>query len=146
MYSKKKKKKKFIPMHPIWVHFIYICEGIEENRDCSGRGILLKSTETATYSWVLADALASSASRSSTYSSSSVNLPETFSQFCPFGGRNWEGTRKTMNREVKNGKLNELHKLGQTQWVERVRNFFFFFNLCNTLKLVNHIKLTIFHM
>ncbi|KAK4594633.1 hypothetical protein RGQ29_018354 [Quercus rubra] len=36
--------------------------------------------------WVLADALASSASPS-TYSSS-VNLPETFSQFCPFGGRN----------------------------------------------------------
>ncbi|KAK7857213.1 hypothetical protein CFP56_019175 [Quercus suber] len=49
---------------------------------------LLSDRTLADYSWVLADALASSASRSSTYSSSSVNLPETFSQFCPFGGRN----------------------------------------------------------
>ncbi|KAF3951498.1 hypothetical protein CMV_022856 [Castanea mollissima] len=31
-YSKEKKKKSSIPMCPIWVHFIYICEGIEEKQ------------------------------------------------------------------------------------------------------------------
>ena len=88
-------------MRPIRVHFIYICEGIEENRDCSGRGILLKSTETATYSWVLADALASSASRSSTYSSSFVNLPEILLVLSIW--------RQELGGNNKDCDLNELH-------------------------------------
>ncbi|KAK7846879.1 rrna-processing protein fcf2, partial [Quercus suber] len=60
----------------------------KERKEGTSAAELLSDRTLADYSWVLADAFASSASRSSTYSSSSVNLPETFSQFCPFGGRN----------------------------------------------------------
>ena len=79
MYSKKKKKNFQSQCVPYGFISSTYAKELKKNRDCSGRGMLLKSTKTATYSWILADALASSASRSLTYSSSSVNLPETFS-------------------------------------------------------------------
>ena len=61
MYSKKKKKfnanVKKVQSQCVPYGFISstYAKELKKNRDCSGRGILLKSTDTATYSWVLAD-------------------------------------------------------------------------------------------
>ena len=102
MYSKK--KKKFNPNVSLMGSFHLQMRrnwrktGIAVAEECF---LVLRQLHTVGFQLML---LASFVSRSSTFLLHPWTCPK-FYWFCSFGSRNWEGTRRTMNREVEIGKL-----------------------------------------